>query len=148
MCIFIIVLYIAVSLDTKTMNKNQINTLAQIAAVDGQIAEKELRFIRMIGSVNGMTQEEVDIIVADPEPMEDLPTLSDDQKFEYLYSVVQLMKADGQVFKSEINFCENLAERLGSKKGVIGALSSRLYSDPSIAGDRQSLKYTTDKYKA
>ena len=129
------------------MNKNQINTMAQMARVDGQIAEKEMRFIKMMGVVNGMTAEEVENIVLNPEPMEDLPTLSDDQKFEYLYSLVQLMKSDGQVFKSEIVFCEDLADQLGYKKDVIGALSSRIYSDPSITADRQSLRDKSDKYK-
>ena len=129
------------------MNKNQINTMAQMARVDGQTAEKEIRFIKMIGVVNGMTSEEVENIISNPEPMEDLPTLSDDQKFEYLYSLVQLMKADGQVFKSEIVFCEDLADQLGYKKDVIGALSSRIYSDPSITADRQSLRDKSDKYK-
>jgi len=35
-----------------------------------------------------------------------IPTLSDDEKFEYLYNIVQLMKIDSQVYLSEINFCE------------------------------------------
>jgi hypothetical protein len=56
------------------------------------------------------------------------------------------MKADGQVFKSEIAFCENVAQQLGYKKSVIGELSSRIYSDPSITADREKLKARAQKY--
>ena len=53
---------------------------------------------------------------------------------------------DGQVFKSEIVFCEEVAGRLGYKKGVIGELSSKIYSDPSITADRESLKKKAQKF--
>lgn len=68
-----------------------------------------------------------------------LGRFSEDQKFENLYHLIQLMKADGQVFKSEINFCEEIAEKLGYKKGVVAELSSRIYSDPTITSDRTLL---------
>ena len=128
------------------MIKDQLNTLVHIATVDGHIAEKEIRFIKVIGKVNGVSNEEVEEIIKTPEPMVDLGALTDDQKFEYLYSVVQLMKTDGQVFKSEIAFCEDLASRLGYSKKVIGELSSKIYSDPSITADRDSLKAKAQKF--
>ena len=60
--------------------------------------------------------------------------------------MVQLMKIDGQVFKSEIVFCEDIAQKLGYKKGVVGELSSRIFSDPSITADRDLLKKKALKY--
>jgi uncharacterized tellurite resistance protein B-like protein len=96
--------------------------------------------------MHGVSDEKVAEIVSHPQPIEDLNLLSDDQKFEYIYSLVQLMKADGQVFKSEIAFCEKVAEELGYKKTVIGELSSRIYSDPAITADREKLKQRAQKY--
>ena len=128
------------------MVRNQLNTLVQIAKIDGHTAEKEIRFIKIIGKVNGFTDEEMDQIILNPEPVDDLGVLTDDQKFEYLYSVVQLMKADGQVFKSEIAFCEELAVQLGYDKKVIAELSSKIYSDPSITSDRELLKAKAQLY--
>jgi len=87
----------------------------------------------------------VEELLKSPQPIGNLKTLSDDQKFEYLYNVVQLMKADGQVFKSEIVFCENIAEKLGYKRKVISELSSRIYSDPSITSDRELIKTKAQK---
>ena len=128
------------------MFRKQLNTLVQLGSVDGLMSEKEVRLVKMLGTVNGMSEEEIDLIIQNPQPMEDLTLLSDDQKFEYIYSLVQLMKADGQVFKSEISYCENVAQELGYKKSVIGELSSRIYSDPGITADREKLKEKAQKY--
>ena len=130
----------------KIMFKQQLNTLVQLASADGLMSNEEARFVKMLGKHNGMSDDEVDEIMRNPQPMEDLNLLSDDQKFEYIYSLVQLMKADGQVFKSEINFCENVAEELGYKRKVIAELSSRIYSDPAITANRENLKAKAQKY--
>ena len=128
------------------MFRKQLNTMVQLGSVDGLMSEKEVRIVKMLGSINGMSDEEIDDVISNPQPKEDLTTLSEDQKFEYIYSLVQLMKSDGQVFKSEIAFCENMAHELGYKKSVIGELSSRIYSDPTITADREKLKERAQKY--
>jgi len=128
------------------MIKKQLNTLVHLASADGLMSEEEARFVKMLGTFHGLSDEEIDDIVKNPQPMEDLNLLSDDQKFEYVYNLVQLMKTDGQVFKSEISFCENVAEELGYKKKVIAELSSRIYSDPSITANREKLKAKAQKY--
>jgi hypothetical protein len=56
------------------------------------------------------------------------------------------MKSDGQVFKSEISFCESVAEKLGYKKGVVAELSARIYSDPTITADRKMLMERAHKF--
>jgi len=128
------------------MIKDQLNILAQLAASDGMIAEKELRLIRTIADAHELSSEEVDAILKDPKPIANLEYLSEDQKFEFLYNVIQLMKADGQVFKSEIVFCEDMAERLGYNRKVVAELSSKIYSDPTITADRNMLKEKASKY--
>ena len=128
------------------MFRKQLNTMVQLGSVDGLMSEKEVRIVKLLGKVNGMSEEEIDDVINNPQPKEALYLLTDDQKFEYIYSLVQLMKADGQVFKSEIAFWENVASELGYKKSVIGELSSRIYSDPAITADREKLKEKAQKY--
>jgi hypothetical protein len=100
----------------------------------------------MIGKANGMSKDEVDAMLKKPQPIGNLSTLTEDQKFENLYHLIQLMKSDGQVFKSEIHFCEHVAEKLGYKKGVVAELSSRIYSDPTITADRKLLMDRAHKF--
>lgn len=129
------------------MIKEQLNVLIQLAASDGSVASKEASLIKMIAISNGVEGDEIDEMLKNPsKPIGDLSSLTSDQKFEHLYYVVQMMKIDGQVFKSEIAFCEDIASRLGYKSGVIAELSSKIYSDPSITSDRDMLKKKAQKY--
>ena len=128
------------------MIKEQLNVLINLAASDNTVAEKEAKVIHMIGKANGMTKEEIDGMLKKPQPIGNLSSFSEDQKFENLYHLIQLMKSDGQVFKSEIHFCEQVAEKLGYKKGVVAELSSRIYSDPTITADRKLLMDRAHKF--
>ena len=128
------------------MIKEQLNVLINLAASDKSVAEKEAKVIHMIGKVNGVAKEEIDAMMKNPKPIGDLSLFSEDQKFENLYLLIQLMKSDGQVFKSEIHYCEEIAERLGYKKGVVAELSSRIYSDPTITADRKMLMERAHKF--
>ena len=128
------------------MIREQINVLINLAASDNFVAEKEARLIYMIGQANGLSREEIDEMLKEPQPIGDLSHLTPDQKFEHLYYIVQLMKIDGQVFKAEIEFCKDIAEQLGYKRDVIGQLSKKIFSDPAITSDRGRLKKMADKY--
>lgn len=123
-----------------------LNVLINLAASDNNIGEKEAKTIHMIGKANGIPKEEVDGMIQKPRPIGNLSGFSEDQKFENLYHLIQLMKSDGQVFKSEMHFCEQIAEKLGYKKQVVAELSAKIYSDPTITSDRQSLMARAHKF--
>ncbi len=126
--------------------KSQLSALIALAKVDGDFAGEEKDLINMIGKANGVSEQEVKKLVEEPEPLPSLSTMSEDDRFEYLYNIVQLMKIDSQVYLSEIKYCEELATKLGYKKGVISALSARVFSDPMITSERESLKREVRKY--
>lgn len=128
------------------MIKEQLNVLINLAASDSSVGEKEAKVIHMIGKANGLTKEDIDAMMKKPQPIGDLSAFSEEQKFENLYHLIQLMKSDGQVFKSEVHFCEEIAEKLGYKKAVVGELSSRIYSDPTITADRKMLIERAHKF--
>lgn len=126
--------------------RSQLSTLIQLAKIDGEFAGEEKLLIMMIGKANGVKEEEIMELVKNPEPLPSLSTLTEEDRFEYLYNIVQLMKIDSQVYLSEIKYCEELAEKLGFKRSVISALSSRIFSDPSITSNREALKMAIKKY--
>lgn len=127
--------------------KSKLSVLVQLANIDGEFAGEERDLIYMIGKANGITEKQIDSMVENPEPIPALSTMTEDDKFEYLFHLVQLMKIDSQVYLSEIKFCEEMAEKLGFKRTVISELSSRIYSDPSITADVSSLKRAIKKYQ-
>lgn len=126
--------------------KNELNILINLAASDSHIEEKEAKLIHLIAKANGVSKEEVDQLIKSPQPINSLSAMTSDEKFEHLYYLIQMMKMDGQVFKSEIVFCETIAEKMGYKKGVVAELSQHIYSDPSITSDRELLRKKADKY--
>jgi uncharacterized membrane protein YebE (DUF533 family) len=126
--------------------KAELNVLINLAASDKNVAERESKLIHAIGKANGIPKEEVDALLKNPKPISNIQTLTIDEKFEHLYYLIQLMKMDGQVFRSEIVFCENIAGKLGFKKGVVGEISQHVYSDPSITADRDMIKKKAEKF--
>ncbi len=126
--------------------KAELNILINLAASDSTIGEREAKLIHMVGVSNGMTREEVQDLIHNPMPITELSAMTTDEKFEHLYYLIQMMKMDGQVFKSEILFCETIAEKLGYKKSVVAELSAHIYSDPSITSDRAMLRKKAEKY--
>ena len=127
--------------------KAKLSVLVQLANIDGDFAGEERDLIYMIGKANGIDADEINAMVENPEPLPPLSTMTEDDKFEYLFHLVQLMKIDSQVYLSEIKFCEELAEKLGFKRNVISELSARIYSDPAIASDVASLKREVRKHR-
>lgn len=126
--------------------KAELNVLINLAASDSKIEDREAKLIQMVGQANGIPKEEIAEMIKSPQPMDSLSGLTSDEKFEHLYHLIQMMKMDGQVFRSEIIFCENVAEKLGYRKGVVAELSSHIYSDPSITADRQMLRKKAEKF--
>jgi len=128
------------------MIKEKLNILINLAVSDKLMDDREAKTIHIIGKAGGLTPEEIDEMIKKPKPIGDLSSFTEDQRFENLYQLILMMKTDGQVFKSEIAFCESIADRLGYKKTVIGELAAKVYSDPSITSDRTSLMARAHKF--
>ena len=125
----------------------QLSVLIGLANVDGDFDNEEKKLIHMLAKANGLSKEDIDALIENPEPLPAISTMSSEDKFQYLYSIVQLMKIDNQVYLSEIKYCEELAEKLGFKKKVIATLASRIYSDPSITANIDSLRAAVKKFE-
>ncbi len=124
--------------------KTHLTALIQLAISDQNFNPEEKRLIYGIGKAHGVAEQEIDELIksnlSNKENEEiSFTALSFDEKFEYLIDIIQLMKIDSKVFLSEIKYCEELAQKLGFNKKVVKKLSSRIYSDPSITGNRELL---------
>ncbi len=135
------------------MNFNsQLSILIQLSLIDNQLSPKEKRMIYVLGKANKMPEAEIDEVLNYHlgHALHELPSinnLDDDEKFEYLYNIIQLMKVDEKVYLSEIRFCQDLAEKLGFNKKVVRDLSAKIFSDPTITSERSTLQKIIDKHK-
>lgn len=101
------------------VTKKQLNILIQLAEADKHFAKIERDLIFKIARERNFSDEEVNELIRNPQPIDSLGALSLDQKFEYLMSAIELVFVDQNVFESEIIFCKNIAIKLGFKKGII-----------------------------
>ena len=136
-----------------TSINTQLKTLVRLAVVDNTLDDSEKKMIMVIGTANKVPKEKIQKIIdyglsskANQVEHLDYSSLSFDDKFEYLYNIIQLMKIDHEVYLTEIRYCESVAEKLGFEKKVVSKMSSRIYSDPSITTDRDKLKQQIKKY--
>ncbi|MFT6881940.1 MAG: putative tellurite resistance protein B-like protein [Marinoscillum sp.] len=125
-------------------NELQLSILVHLSMADNFLAEQESKLIHSIGERLGLNKEQIEMIIDNPKPIPHLRDLHPDEKFGYLHDVIQLMKVDGKIHQSEIQFCEKLALTLGYKPGVVADLSAYIYSDPSIATKRSFLRSIAD----
>ena len=127
-------------------SRYELNVLINLAALDHIIEAREARLIHMIGKANQIEPAEINQMIKRPEPIQGFAVMTPDEKFEHLFYLLRMMKADGQVITEEIDFCESIAERLGYKKGVIRELSAHIYSDISVTTDTQFLRKKADRF--
>ena len=101
------------------MQLNQIKLLVNLSRVDGDIADREKSYILNIGHANQIKPSEIlPLFQASHEDV--IPEgLTDDQKFNYIFSLVQLMKIDDRLYREEIKYCSHVAARLGYNEQVI-----------------------------
>ncbi len=127
-------------------SKYELNVLINLAALDHIIEAREARLIHLIGRANQITVAVIDEMIKRPEPIQGFGVMTSDEKFEHLCYLIRMMKADGQVITDEIDFCENIAQRLGYKKGVVRELSAHIYSDIAVTSDIEFLRKKADRF--
>jgi uncharacterized tellurite resistance protein B-like protein len=124
----------------------QMKLLISLAQIDGTVADKEKNYIINIGRANGIYPDEIVPLFERRHTLIVPQDLNNDQRFEYIFSLVQLMKIDERMYKEEILFCSKIAESLGYNQQVMFDLL--LYVRTTSMGDEEieSLKKLTTKY--
>ncbi|CAN5488565.1 hypothetical protein BH09BAC3_BH09BAC3_33050 [soil metagenome] len=104
------------------VTKKKLNILIQLAEADKHFAKAERDMIYQIAGERKFPEPEVTDLIQNPEPIETLGALSQNQKLDYLISCIELIFVDQKVFESEVIFTKNIAIKLGFKKTVVDFL--------------------------
>lgn len=136
------------------MNKiDKFRTMIRLALVDDQFETKEKEYIKDLAALHKFNSEDLDQLIqeeldnkGDFAPV--ISNLDHDGKIEVLADLVRMMKVDGQIFLSEIKFCEAIAENFGFKQKSIGFLSENIHKDPNIAPNWGLIQNQMRKYVA
>ncbi len=123
------------------ITKKKLNILIQLAEADKHFAKAEREMILKIASDRSFPEEDVNQLIRNPEPIDTLGALSQDQKFSYLVDCVELIFVDQKVFESEVIFTKSIAIKLGFKKNVVDYLIENLGKKP--VNDLKNVAFTT-----
>ena len=107
---------------------------------DKKVTREERNMIFDLASEKNFPKETVEYLFHQQEPIGTLGALSENQKFEYLYNAICLMKVDRDISPSEMTFCEDIAIRMGFRKDVVRMLSDQVEEENRRSQDFESLK--------
>ena len=125
---------------------SRMKLLINLAKVDGQVADKEKNHLINIGRANGIYPDEIYPLFTQNHEIIVPEDLSDDQKFDLIFSLIQLMKLDERMYREEIAFCGQVAAKLGYDKHVMFELLSQVRSGGRATTEMEALKSITQKF--
>ena len=125
---------------------SRMKLLINLAKVDGQVADKEKNHLINIGRANGIYPDEIYPLFTQSHNVVVPEDLSDDQKFDLIFSLIQLMKLDERMYREEIAFCGQVAAKLGYNKQVMFELLSEVKAAGMGANEKESLKKLTQQF--
>ncbi|HEV8514226.1 MAG TPA: TerB family tellurite resistance protein [Cyclobacteriaceae bacterium] len=112
------------------VTQRQLNILIRLAEADKHFAQAERDMILQIARERNFAEVDVQRLIKNPEPIDSLGALSNDQKFEYLIACIQLIFIDHKVFESELIFVKSIAIKLGFRKSVVEFLIDNFDKKP------------------
>jgi uncharacterized tellurite resistance protein B-like protein len=127
------------------MALSQLKLLVNLARIDGDIAERERKYITTIGLANGVPMEDIVPLFDQDHDNVGLKHLNNQQRFDYIVSLVQLMKIDERLYQDEIKYCSEVASRLGYDQSVMFELMLHVREEMQ-RNELQVLKKITEKY--
>ncbi|MDX1629973.1 MAG: hypothetical protein R3345_14795 [Fulvivirga sp.] len=108
------------------VTRKQLNLLIQLAEADKHFSSIERERIFEIAKIKNFPVESVKELIKNPEPIESFGALSENQKFEYIFSCVDLMLIDQRIFENEVRFCKQIAVKLGFNPDVVDYLKNEI----------------------
>jgi uncharacterized tellurite resistance protein B-like protein len=124
----------------------QLKLLISLARADGFFNDLEKNYVLNIARANQIAKAEVEPLFDSAHDLAIPDNLSSDQKFEFMYSLVQLMKIDERMYKEEMQFCSRVATRLGYQPQALFELLLHVRTDTNDLDSKQELRRSLEKY--
>ncbi|CAA9252212.1 MAG: hypothetical protein AVDCRST_MAG95-1925 [uncultured Adhaeribacter sp.] len=126
--------------------KSHILNLGALAKIDGHVDSTEMNYIIAIGKKNGLKQEEVRNLLANANSANFAPPATDSERFDQIYDLVEMMLADGIVDDNEMDFCIEMAAKLGFKKAIVGVLVRKISTGVKDGISREHIKQESQDF--
>lgn len=124
----------------------QMKLLITLAQIDGSVADREKNYIINIGRANGIYPDQIQSLFDQKHDVIVPENLSNESKFQYVLTLVQLMKIDERMYKEEIIYCSTIANKLGYHKEVMFELMLHVKAGAMTEAELKNLQTLTEKH--
>ena len=83
---------------------------------------------------------QLDEIIDDASQIDISVPDNEEDQFEYLFNVVQMMMIDGKLYQKELDYCIQVAIKLGFKKIIVTVLIRAIEDGLKLGLDADSIK--------
>jgi len=98
----------------RSMDRTHFRNLVLIAKADGVISPEERKLLDKIGSHIGLTEEQIQIIVKNPNQFyANTPPYNREDRFEQIVNLIQMAHVDGKIHDNEMKVLERVAIGIG-----------------------------------
>jgi len=123
----------------RKQDKEHFIHLIQVANADGKIDDAELQLLHRMGGNLGLTNPEIDDLLATNKQSAYIPPYELSKRFEQLYDVIKMVFADGVVDENEMKLATGLAMKSGFEEADIPVLLSVLLDGVKKGEDEEDL---------
>lgn len=96
----------------KKLAKGHLRNLIEVAYSDGEFDTLEVDYLLSLAGRFNISEAELKSIKDNPEAIEYEAPNRDQQRFEHLYQLVNMMMMDGVIHEKELEICKKYAQRL------------------------------------
>ena len=125
---------------------SHLKLLVSLAKVDNELVEKERAYILNIAKANGFSEQHLNSLLNETHTLTVPSDLDNHEKFNYIFTLVQLMKIDEKLYSSEIKYCAQVASRLGYDEQVMFELMLNVNNASMSDDEIEALRKLTEKY--
>jgi len=86
----------------------QLKLLINLARIDGEVVEKEIKYITNIGLANGIPIADINSLFSQTHDLVVTADMNEQERFDFILKLVQLMKIDERLYQEEIQFCSKI----------------------------------------
>lgn len=96
----------------KKLARGHLKNLIEVAYSDGEFDTVEVDYLLSLAGRFNISEAELKSIKDNPESVDYEPPTRDQQRFEHLYQLVNMMMIDGVIHEKEVEICKKYAQRL------------------------------------
>lgn len=126
--------------------KSHLKNLVALARADDHLHDAEIDFLYKIGGKYGLKKKHITKILDEQDNLVPEIPSDYDSRLDQLHDLVSMMLADGVVELVELEFCDDMAKKLGFRTELIHQLIDFIKSGRKSAGEWKQFKENAASY--